>query len=586
MKKTLSSIIGLLLILNMVLPFTAFAAASGSASLTGPGTVRAGDTITVNYIVKGTNIEGAQGEIKYDPGQLSLPDPVKNVVQKVGAPWRFEFNDSPGTIKFLAIDENLSKPINSTVTLFAITFKVNSNLAPGSGISITTRNNKISDGSLDTDMRAPSYSKSIAVPLSTNNFLSSMRISDGTLSPSFDKNTTSYSVSVPFTVSKLNVTAAPEDSKSKVSVSSPTLKAGGTTSVVVTVTAENGAKKTYTISVKREQDPNYKPSANNFLSGISVSPGILSPVFKKDVTAYVVWLPYEVDKITVTGNPEDGKASTSVSGGSNLVPGQDNTVEIVCTAENGDKKVYTVIAKRAASLTGDNAPADDSAKFADAIKSAGKDGKARIINMDLSARTAMQVGPSVFTALTENKDAVMDINLGGARILFEGKDVTNQPSGSAYDFTYTPGSQYFDTMIQAAGDEHATFTYSFAYHGDLPGYATFVIYTNFAPGTEINVYKYDPEGKKYITIASKLTVGPGGAVTYRNNSCSDYMITSKTISGAVESPALSQQRTYAPGTKAGNCSTVSFILTGILALMAGFGSGFIVRGVLRKSHRS
>jgi hypothetical protein len=222
MKKILSSIIGLLLILNMALPFTASAAASGSASLSGPGTVRAGDIITVNYIVKGTNIEGAEGEVKYDPGQLSL----SNAVQKVGSPWKVEFNNSSGTIKFLAIDENLSKPINSTVTLFAMTFKVNSSLSPGSSISVTTRNNKISDGSQDTNVGAPSYSKSIAAPLSTNNYLSSMRVSDGTLSPSFDKNTTSYSVSVPFTVSKLNVTAAPEDGKSKVSVNSPTLKAG------------------------------------------------------------------------------------------------------------------------------------------------------------------------------------------------------------------------------------------------------------------------------------------------------------------------------------------------------------------------
>ena len=39
-------------------------------------------------------------------------------------------------------------------------------------------------------------------------------------------------------------------------------------------------------------------------------------------------------------------------GGDNLAAGQDNPVKVVCTAENGDKKEYTVIVKRAAAHDG------------------------------------------------------------------------------------------------------------------------------------------------------------------------------------------------------------------------------------------
>ena len=118
--------------------------------------------------------------------------------------------------------------------------------------------------------------------------------------------------------------------------------------VTVTVTAENGATKTYTISVKRAQDPNYVPSGENNLSDIKIDGFILSPGFSADEDEYVVWLPYEVDGIKVSGSAKDGRATVEVVGGDNLVAGEDNIVKVICTAENGEKKEYMIIAKRAA----------------------------------------------------------------------------------------------------------------------------------------------------------------------------------------------------------------------------------------------
>jgi hypothetical protein len=37
-----------------------------------------------------------------------------------------------------------------------------------------------------------------------------------------------------------------------------------------------------------------------------------------------------------------------VLGGDDLQPGQDNEIQVICIAENGDQKIYTIIAKRAA----------------------------------------------------------------------------------------------------------------------------------------------------------------------------------------------------------------------------------------------
>lgn len=325
-----------------MLPITV-SAASASASLTGPGTIRAGDTITLSFNLNGSGIFSASGTLSYDSNQVTLT----GTTQKIGSPWAVEFNGN----NFVAYDNNLSNPINSNKTLFTVTFKVKS-VAAGTNIKISYTGVTASDGSADKNVGTVTYSKSVSAPLSTDNNLASITVSNATISPAFSAGTTNYSTSVPFEVSKLNVSATAADSKAKVSVNSPTLTPNGTTKVTVTVTAENGAKKTYTISVKRAQDPNYKPSDNNKLSGIAVEGFLLSPSFTADNTNYIVWLPYETTSVKIAGSAADSKASVEVVGGDNLAAGQDNPVKVVCTAENGDKKEYTVIVKRAAAHDG------------------------------------------------------------------------------------------------------------------------------------------------------------------------------------------------------------------------------------------
>ena len=341
MKRITCLAIALILCVSL-LAGTAFAA-SASASLTGPGTVRAGDTITLSFNLNGTGIYGASGTLSYDSSQVTLT----GTSQQIGAPWMVEFNGN----NFVAYDNNLSNPINSNQTLFTATFTVNS-VAAGTNIQISCTGVTASDGSADANIGTVSYSATVAAPLSTDNNLASLTVSNATISPAFSAGTTSYSANVPFEVSKLDISATAADGKATVSVNSPNLTPNGTTNVTITVTAENGAKKTYTIAVKRAQDPNYTASGNNKLSGISVEGFLLSPVFNADTTQYVIWLPYETTSVRISGTAEDRKASVEVVGGDTLAAGQDNPVKVICTAENGDKKTYTVIVKRAAGHDG------------------------------------------------------------------------------------------------------------------------------------------------------------------------------------------------------------------------------------------
>jgi len=337
MKKIISILTILVLCLGLMLPMTV-SAATASASLTGPATVRAGDTITVSFNLNGSGIYGVEGMLSYDSSQVTL----SVTSQKIASPWKVEFNGN----KFAIYDDTVEKPINSNKTLFTATFKVKS-VATGTSIKISCTGVTATDGSADKNLGTISYSKTVAVPLSGENTLSRLTVSNATISPSFSANTTNYTASVPFSVSKLNITATATDYHAKVNVNSPTLAPGKKTNVTVTVTAENGAKKTYTIVVSREADPNYVASGNNKLSGIKVDGFLLSPVFNADKTDYIVWVPYETTSVKVSGTAADKKASVEIVGGDNLAAGQDNTVKIICTAENGDRKEYTVIVKRA-----------------------------------------------------------------------------------------------------------------------------------------------------------------------------------------------------------------------------------------------
>ncbi len=198
----------------------------------------------------------------------------------------------------------------------------------------------------------------VAAPLSTNCDLGSLTVAGITLSPAFSPDRTAYSAGeVDFSVSTLEIQASPADSKGKVSVSGNALSVGENT-VSITVRAENGAAKTYTISVTRKQDPNYVPSSNAALAGIKVDGFLISPPFANGVEEYVVWLPYETENISVSAMPADSKATVTVVGGSGLLPGADNRVTVICTAEDGSQKEYTVIAKRAAAHGEQPAPTE------------------------------------------------------------------------------------------------------------------------------------------------------------------------------------------------------------------------------------
>ena len=98
-------------------------------------------------------------------------------------------------------------------------------------------------------------------------------------------------------------------------------------------------------------------------------------------------------------------------------------------------------------------------------------------------------------------------------------------------------------IIESVGPGFESFTYGFQHHGELPGIATFSISTNLTEGLMVNVYRFDAATNKFSLIADNIKVGAKGAVTYKNNTMSEYLITTKNLSEAVVSAMSTHQET-------------------------------------------
>lgn len=262
---------------------------------------------------------------------------------------------SNGSISFNKNTTNYSVKVGSDVTSINVSASAEDAGAKVSGTG--TKSLNYGDNKISVVVTAPSGDKktyTITVnredTRSKNNNLASIKLSTGTLSPSFSSGRTTYNVSVPFDVNSIKVDATAEDAKSKISVSGGSnLKAGAVTNITIKVTAENGSTKTYTVKVTRGKDPNQQDekNTNNNLASLNLGEDIIiNPEFNKNTTSYAVEVPYRIKSLDIEAIAEDEAfAKVDISGENNLQVGE-NEVKIVVTAEDGTPKEYIVKVNR------------------------------------------------------------------------------------------------------------------------------------------------------------------------------------------------------------------------------------------------
>lgn len=112
---------------------------------------------------------------------------------------------------------------------------------------------------------------------SPDNRLNDLQVGGYNLSPSFNNDTANYSVVVPNYVSSVTITANTKNSRAKVSGAGTVPLQVGSNTVKLTVTAENGSQRTFTLTIARQANtggfsvnPNYTVGGGNYVSGIIV----------------------------------------------------------------------------------------------------------------------------------------------------------------------------------------------------------------------------------------------------------------------------------------------------------------------------
>ncbi len=199
---------------------------------------------------------------------------------------------------------------------------------------------KIDIGDVDYNSYTSSDKKVSIRIKSSNNYLKSLSINEGSLSPSFSKNTTSYKATINGTSVYINASA--EDSNATVSGTGRKTLNYGVNTFKVNVKSEAGTTKTYTLTITRPDNRN----TNNNLKSLSTSVGSIS--FNKNTTSYSLKVAPDVKSADITAAVEDSKASFVSGYGSrsvNLKYGK-NAIQVKVKAENEKVKTYTINIER------------------------------------------------------------------------------------------------------------------------------------------------------------------------------------------------------------------------------------------------
>ena len=195
------------------------------------------------------------------------------------------------------------------------------------------------------------------LPLSKIATLNNLTISNGTLTPVFASGTFNYTDTVANTVTSVTVTPTVTDTTATVKVNGVPVTSGtasgaiplavGSNTITVVVTAQDSVTTdTYTIKVIRAA------SSDASLIDLTVSQGVLAPVFNSGITAYADSVPNLITSVTVTPTTNNNYATVTINGvvvasgtASNAIPLAvgENTITVTVTAQDGlTTDIYTI----------------------------------------------------------------------------------------------------------------------------------------------------------------------------------------------------------------------------------------------------
>ncbi len=234
MKKQFKAIFSVIMVLSLLVSLFSFNVGAASVTASG-GNYEVGQKVKVSISYKGdAALYGVEIKASYNSSVLRL-DSVSGISAS-------DLQNSNGTVKF--IDDNFSN--GSSSGSYTLNFT-----AISAGNSNVTVSAVGSDGDSEFPASTTAAITVITPKPSSNANLASIKLSSGSLSPAFNANTTNYTATVKYSVDSITITGAVADGGA-------TYTGGGTFGLqvgdnqrVLTVTAADGSKKSYTVNIKR-----------------------------------------------------------------------------------------------------------------------------------------------------------------------------------------------------------------------------------------------------------------------------------------------------------------------------------------------
>ena len=201
-------------------------------------------------------------------------------------------------------------------------------------------------------------------PKSSNNYLSSLSIGTGTLSPEFYRETFEYTVEFGedinlYELTSLEISAQAEDSRAKVSGAGTIELVEGENTININVTAENGSVRTYTVKVVKpaKVEQSALRLAGVVINGVKENGEFQSIEFslEPETFEYNLTVPNTIKSLSINPTTENEDIIIEVTGAESLKEGQ-NTILIILTSPSDEtiKTTYTLNVERQAAPMQEN----------------------------------------------------------------------------------------------------------------------------------------------------------------------------------------------------------------------------------------
>lgn len=292
-----------------------------------------GDTFKVSLVVNSTDLEdyinGIDGLVTYSDN-LKLMNVLFNE-NLIGT-----YNEDG---RFVGAGTELT---NGTTV---ITFEF---MAINDGEGTVTLNGSVANDMIINEFEEVSTSVNITRKSSINN-LYSLNASVGTFDTVFDKDVTVYTLTVPYDTKEVILSGSLEDTLSTVDGLFKYELTEDKTTAIITVIAEDGSTKVYTVYIIKEKPPVvptpvvYYYSSNNYLKTLEAKGYEIK--FDRDTLEYELNVNNDVKSLDITAIAEDSRSRVEITGNENFKTGK-NTVIISVKAENGDVREYKLIVNR------------------------------------------------------------------------------------------------------------------------------------------------------------------------------------------------------------------------------------------------